>query len=359
MIVNKGKGPKPIDRSRVQSILVRSTNWVGDAVMTIPAIEAVRENFPSSTLVVLARPWVAPLLENHPAVDQVWPFRRGGGFTADFIELIRVIARVRRFRFDLAVILQNAFEAAILTWLGGIETRIGYNTDGRGLLLSHPLSRTPDIRRAHQVEYYLSILRSVGWEAESRDPRLFVAKGDGERMDALLGSKGIQQKDFILGLSPGAIYGPAKRWPSERFAAIGDRAVEKWGAKVLVLGSPREKDICSSVCRFMKHRSLDLCGMTTLGEAMALIKRCRLFLTNDSGLMHIGAALKVPLVAVFGSTDPTATGPRGEKARILRQEMDCSPCLKPECPTDFHCMFDIEPNAVWKEMENLREEFLS
>ncbi|MFH1491002.1 MAG: lipopolysaccharide heptosyltransferase II [Pseudomonadota bacterium] len=359
MIVNKGKEWKPIDKSRVQRILVRSTNWVGDAVMTIPAIEAVRENFPSSTLVVLARPWVAPLLENHPAVDQVWPFRRGGGFTADLHEWFRVIAGIRRFGFDLAFLLQNAFEAAILAWLGGIETRIGYNTDGRGLLLSHPLSRTPDIRGGHQVEYYLSILRSVGLEAESRDPRAFVAQGDRERMDEFLVSKGVLREDFILGLSPGAIYGPAKRWPPERFAAIGDRAVERWGAKVLVLGSPREKEICSSVRRFMKHGSLDLCGMTTLGEAMALIQRCRLFLTNDSGLMHIGAALNVPLVAVFGSTDPTATGPRGEKARILRRETGCSPCLKPECPTDFHCMLDIEPDAVWKEMENVREEFLS
>ena len=135
------KGQKPIDKSKVNRILIRSTNWVGDAVMTIPAIEAVRENFPSSTLVVLARPWVAALLENHPAVDQVWAFRRGGGFFSDFFEMIRIIARVRRFGFDLAILLQNAFEAALLAFLGGIRYRIGYNTDGRGFLLSHAVIR--------------------------------------------------------------------------------------------------------------------------------------------------------------------------------------------------------------------------
>ena len=348
------KGQKPIDKSKVNRILIRSTNWVGDAVMTIPAIEAVRENFPSSTLVVLARPWVAALLENHPAVDQVWAFRRGGGFFSDFFEMIRIIARVRRFGFDLAILLQNAFEAALLTFLGGIRYRIGYNTDGRGFLLSHAVIRSRDILKRHQVEYYLSILRAMGWDKKRGEPRLYVSKKDRESMDALLGSKDIGQEDLILGLSPGAIFGPAKRWPPERFAAVGDRAVEQWGAKVLVMGSPHEKEICSSVGRFMRHAPLNLCGMTTLGEAMALIMRCRQFVTNDSGLMHIGAALGVPMVAIFGSTNPITTGPRGENARIVRRQTDCSPCLKPECPIDFRCMLDIEPDEVWREMESLR-----
>lgn len=348
-------GQKPIDKSKISRILVRATNWVGDVVMTIPAIEAIRENFPESTLSVLARPWVIPLLENHSAVNEVLPLKKRGGYLADLVEIIRVAGLIRGLRFDLAILFQNAFEAALLAYLGGIRFRIGYNTDGRRFLLSHAVIRNDEILKLHQVEYYLSILRAMGWEARTKNPFLFVAKKDMESIQSLLLSKGVKRNDFLLGLSPGAIYGPAKRWPPERFAAIGDWAIERWRAKVLIMGSQGEKDICMVVCKSMKHISLNLCGETTLGQAMALINRCDLFVTNDSGLMHIAAALNVPVVAIFGSTDPVATGPRSQKARIVKHQIDCSPCLKHECPIDFHCMLDIEPDEVWNEMEILME----
>ncbi len=349
---------KPIDKSEINRILIRATNWVGDAVMTIPALEAVRDNFPASTLVVLARPWVIPLFANHPAVDQVLPIRKGKGYLSDLVEIIRVARLIRRHKFDLAILFQNAFEAALLACLGGIRFRIGYNTDGRRFLLSHAAIRNDKVLKLHQVEYYLSLLRAMGWTARSKDSRLFVVEKDMETIRSLLLSKGIGEDDFLLGLSPGAIFGPAKRWPAERFAFIGDWASERWGAKVLVLGSERERDICMVVCKSMKHAMLNLCGMTTIGEAMALIKRCRFFVTNDSGLMHIAAALNVPMVAIFGSTDPVTTGPRSRKARIVKHQIDCSPCLRPECPTDYRCMLDIEPEEVWKEMEILKGEAL-
>ena len=352
----KVAGQKPIDKKRIGRILVRSTNWVGDAVMTIPALEAIKKNFPASNLTVLARPWVIPLLENNPGVDQVLPFKKGKGFLSNIVEVIRTASLIRGLGFDLAVLFQNAFEAALLTCLGGIRFRVGYNTDGRRLLLSHAIIRDDDILKQHQVEYYLSILRVMGWEAQTRDPRLFIAEKDAKSIQSLLLSKGMGQGDFILGMSPGAIFGPAKRWPPERFAAIGDRAVERWGARVLLMGSKGEKDICMLVNRSMKHSALNLCGMTTLGEAMALIDRCHFFVTNDSGLMHIAAALNVPMVAIFGSTDPVTTGPRSKNARIVRHRMDCSPCLKPECPIDYRCMYAIEPEEIWREMEILKEE---
>ena len=195
----------------------------------------------------------------------------------------------------------------------------------------------------------------MGWKAESKEPCLFVNDKDTWHIQSLLSSKGIEQNDFLLGMSPGAVFGPAKRWPPERFAAIGDSAVERWGAKVLVLGSAGEEDICTAAAQSMKHTPLNLCGRTTLGEAMALINMCRFFITNDSGLMHVAAALNVPLVAIFGSTDPVSTGPRSQAARIVRHQVDCAPCLKPECPIDFRCMLSIEPDEAWKEMEALKE----
>jgi heptosyltransferase-2 len=347
-------GGRPIDKSRIRRILIRHTNWIGDAVMALPALEAVRDNFPESDITVLARPWVMPLLANHPAVDRLLPIDKRGGMMTDFGEIMRVAGRIRRRKFDLAILFQNAFEAALLAFLGGIRVRIGYNTDGRGLLLSHGPARRDEILVQHQVEYYLGILRALDWEAASREPRLFVSPKDLDSVRSLLSSEGVGKDDFLLGLSPGAAYGPAKRWPLDRFAAIGDRAVQRWGARVVLVGSAGERDLCRRLAETMKHRPLDLCGRTTLGEAMALIGACRFFVTNDSGLMHVAAALDVPMVAVFGSTDPSATGPRSRNASIVRHETACAPCLKPVCPTDYRCMLGIEPHHVWHEMENQR-----
>lgn len=347
-------GQKPIDRSLINRILVRATNWVGDMIMGLPALDAIRENFPRSRIVVLARPWVSPLLEGYPAVDGIIPLRKGEGYLNDWIEIIRVAGVIRRSKFDLALLFQNAFEAALISFLGGVRFRVGYDTDGRRFLLSHAIVRDAKIRKMHQVEYYLSILRTMGWEAESRDPVLSVGERDMEAVQMMLSAEEVAGDDLLLGLSPGAIFGPAKRWPPERFALLGDWAIERWGAKVVIMGSPKEEKICRRVAGFMKHSPINLCGKTTLRRVMALIKRCQFFVTNDSGLMHVAAALNVPTVAIFGSTDHVTTGPLSKEARIVRHEVDCAPCLKPECPTDYQCMLGIEPDDVWREMEILR-----
>ena len=349
-------GSKEIDKSKVRRIMVRATNWVGDAVMTLPALEAIRENFPHSSITVLGKPWMLPLLENHPAVDRVITLRKEGRYLADLVEVIRVIRYIRKQRFDLAVLFQNAFEAALLAYLGRAGFRLGYNTDGRGLLLSHRVIRNDEVLKVHQVEYYLSILRAMGWNAVSRDPSLYVDKKNLNGARRIMDSDGIKKGDFLVGLSPGAIFGDAKRWPSERFARIGDWVVERWGARVVVMGSKKEIDICRGLSNFMANRPVNLCGRTSLGEAMGVISRCRFFVTNDSGLMHMAAALSVPTVAVFGSTDPVATGPRGPKTRIVKHDIECAPCLKPTCPRDFRCMLSIEPEEVWDAMEALRED---
>ena len=348
---------KPIEKSKISSILIRHTNWIGDAVMALPALEAVRHNFPEAVITVLARPWVAPLLEHHPAVDHVLHLRKGEGFLRNLGEILRVSGRIRRARFDLAVLFQNAFEAALLAFLGRVPIRAGYNTDGRGLLLTHGLPRNEEAPGKHQVEYYLDILRALGWGATSREPRLHIDEKDLNAVRSLLSSRGIGQGDFLLGLSPGAAFGPAKQWPLERFAAIGDRASERWDARVVIVGSGGDRDLCRRLAESMRHSPLNLCGTTTLGQAMALIRSCRFFVTNDSGLMHIAAALDVPTAAIFGSTDPHATGPRSAKARVIRRETDCAPCLRPECPVDFRCMLNIQPDDVWREMEELRNRF--
>ena len=349
---------KKIDKAKVKRILIRATNWVGDAVMTLPALEAVKENFPSASITVLAKPWVEPIFSNHPAVDRILRFKKGEGVFTGLGEMMRVIRLIRKGRFDLAILFQNAFEAALLTYMGRVPYRLGYSTDGRGFLLTHKIMPSNEVLKVHQSEYYLSILKGMGWEAKSRNPTIHVSQEDKDSADRILGTEGIKERDLLVGLSPGAIFGGAKRWPPDLFAEIGDRAVEEWGAKVLIFGSGKEKEICSHVCGSMVHQSLNLCGRTSLNVVMGLISRCLFFATNDSGLMHIASALGVPTVAIFGPTDHVTTGPRGPKTRIVKHEIECAPCLKPECPTDHRCMLSIGSGEVWEAMEMLRREIL-
>jgi heptosyltransferase-2 len=324
--------------------------------MSLPALEVVRENFPSSSITILARPWVVPLFKNHPAVDAIIPFRKMQGTFAYCRELMRVAKLIRNNGYDLSILFQNAFEAAFLAYLGGITFRVGYSGDGRGFLLTHRIVKTEEVLKVHQVEYYLSLLKAMGWGGMSREPHLYAAQEDTEKAGSLLHAKGIMKGDYVIGLSPGALFGEAKRWPADRFARIGDWAAERWNAKVLVLGSGNETDICEVLCTSMVHEPYNLCGQTSLGVAIGLVRHCSFFVTNDSGLMHVAAALGVPTLAIFGSTDTVATGPRGPKTRIVKHEIECAPCLKPECPTDFRCMLSIEPEEVWDEMEILRRE---
>jgi heptosyltransferase II len=254
------------------------------------------------------------------------------------------------------VLFQNAFEAALIARLAGIKIRVGYNTDGRGFLLSHSVVRGKEVLKLHQVEYYLTVLRALGWDAPTKDPGLRASPESVTRARSLLSSRGIQDQDLVVGLSPGAAYGPAKRWPVERFAAIGNRAIRDWGAKVVVIGTEKEKALGETLISATAPGAVNFCGMTGLGDALALIKRCRLFVSNDSGLMHVAAALKVPTVAIFGSTDSVATGPRGKNARVVKQDLECSPCLKPECSSGYRCLLAVQPEDVWREMEKLRAE---
>ncbi len=347
---------RPLGESKqgLERILVRASNWVGDVVMGLPALEAVKAGFPESRLTVLARPWVTELFEAHPAVGEVMEIRKGKGLGGSVAEVLRVSSRVRERSFNMAVLFQNAFEAALISRLGGIPIRVGYDTDWRGPLLSHPVPKPGRAHGKHQVDYYLDLVRlGLGLELDCKEPRLFLSREAHERAKSLLARAASGSGEMILGVAPGAAFGPAKRWPPERFAKTADRAASTWGARTVIFGSRQDSAVCGQMESLMEHRPVNLCGSTGLGEAAGLIACCSLFLTNDSGLMHVSAALGVPTVAVFGSTDPHATGPRGRLCRVVRLEVDCSPCLRPTCPRDFSCMLGVSEGMVWREMELL------
>lgn len=343
-----------LDREQINRILVRSTNWLGDAVMTTPAISAIRESFPGAHISILATPLVAEMFTRHADVDEVIVYdRRGrhGGFRGKF----RIAAELRERKFDLAILLQNAIDAAIITFLAGIPQRMGYRTDGRGFLLTHGCPVTPETGRLHHVDYYLAMLGMFGITTSVKRQRLTVAPEESDSVDGLLSPNGIARSDFVLGVNPGATYGSAKRWYPDRFAAVADRLSAEWGARVVITGGPGEAAIAADIEREMTHPCLNMAGKTTVRELMALIERCDFFISNDSGPMHMAAAFDVPVVAVFGPTDHATTSPFSSKMVIVRKETACAPCMLRECPTDHRCMTAVTVVDVVRAAITLKE----
>jgi heptosyltransferase-2 len=316
------------------NILIRATNWVGDAVMCLPALRCIRGRFPSAQIAILAKPVVADLYQHESCADEVIPYETTPR---------QIAAELCSRKFDCAILLQNAFEAAWIAWLARIPNRIGYDRDARGFLLTVPV-RVPkrgEIPR-HERFYYLELLRRA---------RLIEGFSD-EGMIRLQHMPVTPSR--IIGVSPGAAYGNAKRWLPERFAEAASKLACTRGSSISVFGSASERDICERIATMLKeHKVENYAGRTTLAQFIDLAARCEIFLTNDSGAMHIVSALGVPTVAVFGATDDTATGPTGPNARVVREAVECSPCLLRECPIDHRCMTHVTADRVVKEALSL------
>lgn len=318
----------------MKKLLVRATNWLGDAVMSLPALREIRRAHEGWSIVLLARPWIADLYARESVCDRVIVYEnrsRHRGLRGK----LRLAAELRAERFNRAILLQNAFDAALLAWAARIPERIGYARDGRGFLLTKavPVPGKGGVP-AHQRFYYLELLRRAGLTAA------FPADGDirldGAAAAAAAGrerrrSRGLPDAPWI-GVSPGAAYGGAKRWLPERFAAAARELAEALDAQVAVFGSPAEIEAARAVADAVGKRGHCLAGETSLAEFIDLAAACSLYLSNDSGPMHVAAALGVPTVAVFGATDPAATGPAASWTKIVREPVPCAPCLLRECP---------------------------
>jgi len=337
-------------------VLVRAPNWLGDAVISLPALRAVRQRFPAAQIPVVARPWVADLYAREESVDRVivYPAQSGWRAKRDFA------AKLRSESFDCAILLQNAFDAALLAWLARIPERIGYKRDARGVLLTRavPVPEPGEIPR-HQRFYYLELLRRAGLlERFPQTSPVLLSRVEAAREAGLRRLPVLAGGSSVIGVSPGAAYGSAKRWPPERFGEAAALTARATGAAVLVFGSSSERPLCEMVAasaRALGVTARNLAGETSLGEFIDLAAACRLFLTNDSGAMHIASALAVPTVAVFGATDDSATGPAGPFSRVIRAHAECSPCLLRECPIDHRCMTRVTADRVAAEAVQLWE----
>jgi len=340
-------------RSDVKRLLIRSTNWIGDAVMTTPAVRTIRHHFPDASISLLAKPWVAPVFAHSPHVDEIIVYEANDRHQGA-MGPIRLARDLRSHDFDAAILLQNAIEAALIAFLAGIPIRVGFDTDARRLLLTHPVRCTRAIKAIHQTGYYLKILEGVGVPPRGQALELSVGDTDRKRTEEILAGQGVLPGRRIVGLNPSATYGPAKQWFPERYAALGDRLSRTLDATIVIFGGPADRDLGKHIAGMMDAPAVDLSGRTTLGEAMALIERCDAFVTNDSGLMHVAAAVNTTLVAIFGSTNSTTTSPFSATSRIVRVPIECSPCMKPVCPLGhMNCMRQVSVEMVAEAVEGM------
>ena len=300
--------------------------------MSLPALRAIRGRFPKARIMILAKPSVADLYIHESFADEIILYHLQSSW--------RIGHELRGRQFDCAILLQNAFEAAWIAWLAKIPTRIGYKRDGRQLLLTSAVDvPKPGEIPSHERFYYLELLRRAG---------LIDALPSSDSIQLASRTASLQKR--VIGVSPGAAYGGAKRWLPERFAEAAGAVAEARGASIALFGTKSERALCDEVARLLNgHEVTNYAGETTLAQFIDLAAGCELFLTNDSGSMHIASALGLPTVAIFGATDDMATGPTGLNARVVRHPVDCSPCLLRECPIDHRCMTRVSSDRVVQE----------
>ncbi|MFZ0829292.1 MAG: lipopolysaccharide heptosyltransferase II [Verrucomicrobiia bacterium] len=353
-------------------ILVRGTNWLGDAVMTTPALLRLREKFPQAHIALLTPEKLRDLWIRHPAVDETLVF-------APDDNVLSVAWRLRAGKFDVALVLPNSPRSAIETWLAGISQRIGYARPWRNgfltravapradavemhqrsveeinrLIARNPESRNPNPEiaiAAHQINDYLHLAAVLGANPEPLPPMLAVTQREMEAARKKFSLSEIKRP--IFGLNPGAEYGPAKRWPVEKFIAAASEIQHRTSCTWLTFGGEADAVLAhriESAIPSPPSAVYNLAGKTTLRELMALLKICRVLLSNDTGPMHIAAALGTPVVAPFGSTSPELTGPGlpdDPRHRLLVSDAPCSPCFLRECPINFRCMNGISVERV-------------
>lgn len=332
-----------------QKILVRATNWIGDGVMSLAALDALRARYPSAEIVLVSKPWVNELYWNLPSVSRQIVYNPDKEHKGPY-GFWKLTRQLHAEQFDAAILLQNAFHAAWVAWCARVPQRIGYARDGRSALLTDAVEPPPPAAYGHQSCYYLQLLFRAGLidgYEPVREVRLTVQEPEREWARRHLARNGLAGPRFLVGINPGASYGPAKRWLTPRYAQVADRLVGALHADVLIFGSRAEQPLAEEIARAMKHTPVVLSGETSLRQFMALLSQCRLVLTNDSGPMHLAAALGLPVVAVFGSTDDRATGPVGPRTRVVKRSVECSPCGLRDCPIDFRCMKSVTVDDVY------------
>jgi len=317
--------------------------------MALPALRAVRQRCPDAGIAIVARPYVADIYRDQEICNQLIPYDPKG-LHAGLSGREQLAAELRAQKFDVALLLQNAFDAAWLAWRAKIPERIGYARDGRSFLLTMavPVPKPGEIP-AHEKFYYLELLRRAGWLDSTPDESfigLHVPEEKRRSADEFLRKAGVRQSAIRIAIGAGASYGSAKCWPPSRFADAANRLQSKADADVILFGTAAEAAVSTAIAAEMRRPPIDLTGKTAIADLPALLSQCDLFIGNDSGAMHVAAAVGLPIVAVFGPTDPFGTAPVTPRRSIVQQKPYCSPCFLRRCPTDHRCMIAVTAEMV-------------
>ena len=324
----------------VRRVLVRFPNWLGDSVMALPAVRALGGLLPASELACQG-PWTPLLLAGEPRVS------RTGVPPRSFVARLDEARRLRRPAIDLALLLTNSFETALLARVAGARVRVGYASDGRRSLLTHAVE--PPGTPRHQVDQYLDLLGPLGWQADAHAPPLVpsVAVSSQRRVEArgLLARAGVPDGGAVVGIQLGAAFGPAKLWPAERLAGLAGR-IEAAGVPAVFLGSAAAGPLLAAARAHMAGAPRSLVGLDTPALLPALLAELAVLVTPDSGPAHLAAAVGVPVVALFGPTDPRLTAPRGPRVTTIWRKPSCAPCFRPRCPIDHRCLAVVSEEEV-------------
>jgi heptosyltransferase-2 len=325
-------------------IVIRLPNWIGDSVLALSAIESLSQNLPEAQIWIAANEWVKDLFMSHDPIKGIIPLPGVNSFK----NLKDSAKKIKEFHFDAGILFTNSFISAFLFYLAKIPQRWGYSRDGRGLLLTKRVSPGTLEISSHQVDYYIGLISGLGYK--TLPPQLSFPLTQEEQQEARekLLSCDVDFEHPIVILNPGASYGPAKRWPVEKFAELGSLLQERNKATVLITGAGNERGLAESVSSLMATKPINLSGQTSLRMLAGLISQSNLFVTNDSGPMHMANALKIPVAVVFGPTDPRVTGPYQEPSAVIKKDVPCWPCAYRECPFDHRCMVNISSKEVYK-----------
>ena len=339
----------------INRIVVRAPNWVGDAVMSVAAFRKLRGLFPNAHITVVSKPGTSDIFRDADFVDEALLYDRHG--------LSSVWQQIREWKprgFDLALLFQNAFEAAAISFLARVPHRIGYDTERRGLLLTHSVAVPSWKNERHEIFYYLHLVAELERtllgtpQTEEHEPQFHLAvsmQGLNEAHKLLADEHVNADKPLVL-LCPGSVNSRAKRWPVERYAALTDLFGES-GATVALIGSPGELEVSNQVMSLAKRPPLLLTGKTSVAEVTAFISKADVLITNDTGPAHIGAAIGTPTLVIFGPTNPLTTRPYGSTGEMIRHPPDCAPCMLRDCPIDHRCMTAITPEEVFQRASRL------
>ncbi len=343
-----GLAPAPAIEPVPKRILIKAVNWLGDMVMSTPAMRAVRRAFPDAQLAVLVQNDLASFFDGAPWVDEVIPYSTTRYSVANVFRGLndrrKIIAEIRSRHFDLAILMPNSFESALWVTAAGIPRRAGYIGDARGAMLTHRSSPRGEALDGHQTQYWLAMVRdTLGIRGDAADIAIVPDGANVAKMREWLTARRRHHDARLIAIAPAAAYGPAKEWPAAKFAALIDELSARFGAESVLVGAPSDRAKCVEVAALSSAGALVAAGETSVGELVALLSLASAFVGNDSGAMHVAAALKIPTVAIFGSTNPIRTGPVADNSFVIWHRLECSPCLARTCRFGhYDCLRKVE-----------------